>query len=188
MGKVTKSSINSDIGLRARAHRQKHDLKLQHVADAAEISKGHLSRFERGEKALSVSALIRLAAALDCTVGALTGEDFQSDDYHLLRTDEQSSIISDGYQYAILSAAASSSQHSTLLLNLVQEKSHESEARHAGRELLYIVAGKISLRLHQTEFEMNTGDYIEFAGHLPHEVISISEESTVLLTVIKEGV
>ncbi len=48
---------------------------LDQLAEVTGLSKGHLSRFERGEKSLSVAALMRLAQALGTSVSFLLGED-----------------------------------------------------------------------------------------------------------------
>jgi transcriptional regulator with XRE-family HTH domain len=48
-----------------RAVRRAHGLGLREVARLAEIDVGHLSRVERGERTLSLPALLRLARVLD---------------------------------------------------------------------------------------------------------------------------
>lgn len=47
-----------------RAVREAHGLGLREVAARAEIDPAHLSRVERGERALSLDALLRLARVL----------------------------------------------------------------------------------------------------------------------------
>ena len=75
-------------GLRARDVRQRRGMTLDEVAEIAELSKGYLSRFERGEKTFSVAALIRLGVALQVSVGTLLGEDIDNDEIHLVRAAE----------------------------------------------------------------------------------------------------
>jgi len=47
-----------------RAVREAHGLGLREVATRADIDPAHLSRVERGQRALSVDALLRLAQVL----------------------------------------------------------------------------------------------------------------------------
>lgn len=47
-----------------RAVRQAHGLGLREVARAAQIDPAHLSRAERGERQLSLEALVRVARVL----------------------------------------------------------------------------------------------------------------------------
>ena len=71
------------------------------------LSKGHLSRFERGEKSLSLAALMRLAQALGTSASVLLGESADRDEIHLVRVDERrtTDVAAEdgGYRFALLS-------------------------------------------------------------------------------------
>ena len=58
-------------GALVRSLRRRANLTLDRLAEEVELSKSHLSRYERGEKSLSVSSLMRLAKALGTSVAAL---------------------------------------------------------------------------------------------------------------------
>ena len=183
---MSENSAIADTGLRARARRRSLGKTLQQVADASEISKGHLSRFERGEKVLSVAALLRLADALETSVASLTGGEVQRDDYHVSRANKRERIAHDDYSYEILSGQSGGDNHSTILLQMDQDQQHTSQAQHAGRELLYVVSGSAVLRIGDFEVMLQTGDYVEFPGHTTHEICSLDTACQILLTVVRE--
>jgi len=65
------------IGARARIIRRRRGLSLDAAAGLAGISKGHLSRLERGQRAFERRGLLEnVAAALGCAVADLTGQPY----------------------------------------------------------------------------------------------------------------
>ena len=87
---MKKSNLTAQSGLISKDLRRRKGLTLDQIADAAELSKGHLSRFERGEKALSVASMLRLAQALNTTVGRLLGEEFDKDGIRVVKAKDAS--------------------------------------------------------------------------------------------------
>ena len=59
-----KAAAAASLGLALRSHRQAAGLTLQHVADAAQLSKSYLSDCERGRRLPSLPALVEIADAL----------------------------------------------------------------------------------------------------------------------------
>lgn len=172
-------------GSYTRALRRKKGYTLETLADQLNLSKGHLSRFERGEKALSVMSLLRLAEALGTTVGQLLGEKIEDADFRILRAEdaqfERTGPSEAEYRYALLSGK---SEHSTFLIELTRGKQHESRSHHAGLELLFMRSGSIQVTLADKRFELNEGDYLEFPGSIPHLIESKSETAVFLLVVV----
>jgi len=67
----------SEIGSRARTIRRRRGLSLDVAAGLAGISKGYLSRLERGERGFERRGLLEdLAGALGCSVADLTGQPY----------------------------------------------------------------------------------------------------------------
>lgn len=176
------------IGPRSRDLRRRLGLTLDDVAERAEISKGHLSRFERGEKSLSLAAMLRLAKSLETTVGVLVGEDLHENEVRLVRQGDVKPIQSDGgaYSYLPLSGAASTgAAHSTMIMEVPAGTPVTADAFHSGLELLYLLSGKIKIEIGKKEFELNAGDYLEFPGHIPHAIQSLGQDSRILLVVVE---
>lgn len=70
------------IGPRARTIRRRRGLSLEAAAGLAGITKGYLSRLERGERSFTRRGLLEdLAAALGCSVADLTGQPYLAPDH-----------------------------------------------------------------------------------------------------------
>ncbi|MFT5507206.1 MAG: transcriptional regulator with XRE-family HTH domain [Hyphomicrobiaceae bacterium] len=186
---VKKSNLTAQSGLISKDLRRRKGLTLDQIADAAELSKGHLSRFERGEKALSVASMLRLAQALNTTVGRLLGEEFDKDGIRVVKAKDASSVSvnneTDSYIYRTLSGPESAEQvHTSIVMNIPENGTQTSESFHGGRELLYVLSGGIRVELADQIIELDRGDYLEFPGHIPHSIVNLANPSSILLIII----
>ncbi len=105
--KIRNDGASAERSTNARSLRQKRKLTLDQLAEVTGLSKGHLSRFERGEASLSVASLMRLAQALGTSVSFLLGEDVDQNAIHLVRVkDRKTSDLAaedGGYRFSLLS-------------------------------------------------------------------------------------
>lgn len=62
------------VGTRVRARREELGLSQERLAEAAGVHRVTIVNVEAGESRPNVDTLVRLAAALNTTVGALLGE------------------------------------------------------------------------------------------------------------------
>jgi transcriptional regulator with XRE-family HTH domain len=62
------------LGQTIRKHRKRRELTLEDLAERAELHPNYLGRVERGEEHVSLSALVRIAQALNCRVHDLVSE------------------------------------------------------------------------------------------------------------------
>ena len=175
-------------GFRARDIRKRLKLTMDQVGEKAELSKGHLSRFERGEKTLSVASLLRLASALETTVGVLIGEEMDNDEIHLVRqSGEDASKLpgeSSDYVFRTLGGGDATQKHNTFNLILPENRVHKATVFHGGRELLYVIAGEVNVCVGKREMHLTEGDYLEFPGSVPHSLESAKGTASVLLIVV----
>jgi transcriptional regulator with XRE-family HTH domain len=63
-----------ELARRVRLRRRYQDLTQQHVADRAGLSRGFVSLFETGRHGIDVTALRRIAHALDASLPELVAE------------------------------------------------------------------------------------------------------------------
>lgn len=187
-GPVKQATDLSHPGLRARVLRRQRGKTISQVAEVANLSKAHLSRFERGEKALSVASLLRLASALEISVGTLIGEEIGTGEVHLVRANQEIGPVrpDDGGSYSFCSIGGPSigTNHTTFLLELQEKYEHNSEAFHGGRELLYVLSGRVKIKVGKSEYTVSEGDYMEFPGTIPHVLKSTCGAAKVLLVVL----
>lgn len=179
-------------GQQARALRRAHGLTLDALAIRAELSKGHLSRFERGEKSLSVAALMRIAAALETSVGRLLGEDIDPEEIHVVRAADitfRTAGSGEGrHRFVVLAdGARCGGPHETFMLELEAGARKAASAFHAGTELLYLISGRLQVSLGTRDVTLEAGDYLEFPGCVPHVLTSLAEASRCLLVIIPDA-
>jgi transcriptional regulator with XRE-family HTH domain len=164
----------SDFGPQARALRQRRNLTLDRVAELTGLTKGHLSRFERGEKALSVAALLRLAAVLNTSVSSLLGEQVDDDTFRLVRREERklhhTEVRDGGYGFVTLSRPTENTGLDAFILEMPANAERINEAHHGGEESFYVLDGEVEIRVADKVMILAEGDYLQFPGRLKHVI------------------
>ena len=51
----------------------------------------------------------------------------------------------------------------------------DGRAEHAGTEGVYVLEGKVEMRLADRSIGLSAGDYLQFPGHLSHQIRKISK-------------
>jgi len=175
-------------GLFVRDLRLRRKLTLDQLADQTDLSKGHLSRFERGEKSLSVAALIRVANTLGTSVSTLLGENVEEDALHLVRHGDRKSRKAPkgdgGYVFAALSRASPGSGPTAVIVDIPAKSSRTSSAYHAGEEILFVVEGSVDIEFPDRMMTLSKGDYLQFPGHLRHILKGRASHSQVFIAVV----
>jgi transcriptional regulator with XRE-family HTH domain len=185
--KIKNDAATAEQGTNARSLRQKRKLTLDQLAEVTGLSKGHLSRFERGEASLSVAALMRLAQALGTSVSFLLGEDVDQDAIHLVRVgDRKTSHLpaeDGGYRYSLLSRSDQPHDMEVFTVELTAGASVAGKVSHGGKEGFFVVSGDVEIEVADQIFRLRQGDYLEFPANLRHATRSRSPRATVLVIV-----
>jgi transcriptional regulator with XRE-family HTH domain len=184
---IRANEASAESSTNARNLRQKRKLTLDQLAETTGLSKGHLSRFERGEKSLSVAALMRLAQALGTSVSFLLGEEVGQDDIHLVRVgDRKTSHLAaedGGYRYSLLSRSDQPHDLEVFTVELTAGASVDGKSSHGGKEGFFVLSGDVDIEIADRIFRLHQGDYLEFPANLRHATQSISARATVLVIV-----
>ena len=174
-------------GLSVRELRLRRRLTLDQLAEQTGLSKGHLSRFERGEKSLSVAALMRVAFALGTSDSTLLGKNLDDEAFHLVRQGDRKTRAtskSDGdMTFAVLSRGGPDSGPSTFVFDIPARSRRINSADHAGEEILFVIDGGIDIEFRDRALSLSRGDYLQFPGHLPHTLIGQALNSQILVVV-----
>ncbi|BCH24159.1 helix-turn-helix domain-containing protein [Mesorhizobium sp. L-8-3] len=185
---ATRTEETVGYGFQARALRISRNITLDQLAAQTGLSKGHLSRFERGQKSLSVAALIRLAAALDTSVSSLLGETLDEEALHVVRRQDRkmhtAPAENGGYLYAMLSRPSENRAVSAFLVEVAAEAERPSEANHSGEEIFLVLSGEVEIRVADRTVILGEGDYLQFPGRLTHVIKGREALSRVFVVVI----
>lgn len=174
-------------GAAARMLRLRKGLTLDQLAELSGLSKGHLSRFERGQKSLSIASLIRLASALDTSVSLLLGENVDEGHLHVVRAGSrgEASVVSDdgGYTYSVLSRAGGRDAPIVFLVDFPARARRSMDAYHGGEETIFVLEGSVEVLFPDRSITLDQGDFLQFPGHIKHVVQGLSDHSQLLISV-----
>lgn len=181
------SQTKKTPGMHVRSLRRARNLTLEQLAERVGISKGHLSRFERGQKSLSVDALLRLSEALATPVSELLGQAPGEEAIHLLRKRDRHAIEAQhehgSYSYSVLSRPGPVTAFNTFVIDLRAGSLLTTDAFHQGEEAFYVLSGKVAVTLGRRELLLEAGDFASFPGQLDHRVQGLEENTSILVFV-----
>lgn len=162
------------LGSRLRLARTRAGSTLEEIASAAGMTSSHLSRVERGEKLPSMGAMLRLATALNISLGDLMGGTPVAGEVAIARAEQRSRLRlsdgSEGLRYEVLLREAACAGHSVTayVLDPVKDAESISPTSHAGFEFLYVLEGELQVVFGSTVETFGAGDVALFPGYLKH--------------------
>jgi transcriptional regulator with XRE-family HTH domain len=171
-----------DIGRRLRAERDAQRLTLTQLADASGLTKGYLSKVERGRAMPSVASLLRLCDAL----GLSPGELFEhSHDRDLVRGGEYPPIGFGGEHMEEALLTPPRERRLQVIHSLIHPgggSGDESYELPSDVEFLFVVRGRLTLVIDGNEHQLADGDAVTFLPSAPHSFVnpSASEDTEVL--------
>lgn len=148
------------VGERLRAVRQAKGLTLEDVAATAGMSVSTLSRLESGKRQASLELLVPLTRHLGIRIDDLVRED--SADPRVRRP----AVHRDGLVIAPL--ALEDSPVSTYRITYPPTAELPALRVHDGFEWLYVLSGRLRLRLGEQDLVLGRGEAAEFDTRTPH--------------------
>ncbi|MGH9102852.1 MAG: helix-turn-helix domain-containing protein [Acidimicrobiales bacterium] len=164
--------VVAGIGAKIHMLRKERRLSLQALAERAGVSSATIHKIERNGMVPTIATLMKLATALNRTVGYLVEEDQESgrpvayvpaEDRRPVYTSKQGielGSISGPYGRFFMAGAAA----------VVEPGADSGEAPmvHAGEELLHVVSGVLELEIDREIFRLRRGDSLHFRTDHPH--------------------
>jgi transcriptional regulator with XRE-family HTH domain len=165
-------------------------MTLDRLAEMTGVSKGHLSRFERGQKSLSLAMLMRLADALRSSVAELLGEPVAAGTSHLAkavgRTFRKAAPDDGSYIFSALSRGDDPLINAFVIAFAPDTEMRKSAvAYHGGEEIFFVLEGALEVDLGGRKHVLSKGDYLQFPGAVRHNVRSLRKRSSVLVVVVQ---
>ncbi|MDW4910639.1 XRE family transcriptional regulator [Streptomyces sp. ADMS] len=163
-----------------RALRRRASLTLEAAARAAGLSPAHLSRLETGRRQPSLPMLLGLARIYGTTVSELLGETVADRDAVVRATDMEPTAAG-GWSY--WQAGASGRGMQALRVHVPYGAQGDIVRVHPGEEWLYVLKGRLRLRLGDTAHVLAPGDSAHFDSLTPHRLAADGRDGTDLLFV-----
>ncbi|WP_055494171.1 helix-turn-helix domain-containing protein [Streptomyces sp. TP-A0356] len=163
-----------------RALRRRASLTLEVAARAAGLSPAHLSRLETGQRQPSLPMLLALARIYGTTVSELLGETVADRDA-VVRAADMEPTRAGGWTYWQAGAPGRGMQ--ALRVHVPYGAQGDIVRVHPGEEWLYVLKGRLRLRLGDTTQVLEPGDSAHFDSLTPHRLAAADHNGTELLFV-----
>jgi transcriptional regulator with XRE-family HTH domain len=163
------------IGPRLRAARRAKDLTLDDLASRAGMSASTLSRLESGKRQASLELLMPLARQLDIRLDDLVRPETR--DPRIRRPE----VRRDGL--VIVPLAPEDSTIKTFRLTYPPVDELPNLRVHTGYEWLYVLSGRLRLRLGGQDLVLTRGEAAEFDTGIPHAMSADGRRPASILSI-----
>ncbi|MFQ3557910.1 XRE family transcriptional regulator [Streptomyces gramineus] len=163
-----------------RSLRRRAGLTLEAAARDAGLSAAHLSRLETGQRQPSLPMLLALARVYGTTVSELLGENVADRDA-IVRAGDMEPTRAGGWTY--WQAGASGRGMQSLRVKVPYGSQGDIVRVHPGEEWLYVLSGRLRLRLGDTTHVLAAGDSAHFDSLTPHRLAAEDHDGVELLFV-----
>jgi transcriptional regulator with XRE-family HTH domain len=178
------SGIEYQVGELLRELRERRGLSVRTMAANAGFSPSFISQVENGQASPSIASLEKLAACLDITLA----EFFQAGAARssaVVRANERPRLES-GWSKAEIESLGSGrgSRLEPVLITLraggMSGKNPHTLAR---EQFIFVISGRVTLFLDETESELAAGDAATITAQAPYRFVNSSEQPVQLLVV-----
>lgn len=160
--------------------RRRAALTLEAAARTAGLSPAHLSRLETGQRQPSLPMLLALARTYGTTVSELLGET-PADRDAIVRAADMEPTRAGGWTYWQAGAPARGMQ--ALRVHVPHGAQGDIVRVHPGEEWLYVLKGRLRLRLGDATYTLAPGDSAHFDSLTPHRIAAADRLGADLLFV-----
>ncbi|MCW3479570.1 XRE family transcriptional regulator [Neisseriaceae bacterium JH1-16] len=175
-----------------KQQRRQAGLTLEQLSERAALSKGYLSKLERGLATPTIAVALRLSRALAVSLAELYPELGEAepctDDSALLRRDATLLLQpQDGAAYRALAGAQAGRRMQPLLIYPPAELGETPTLhQHGGEEFFYVLRGTVALHFADETVMLAAGDSLYFDASRAHRTQSVGAEPAEALVVIAD--
>jgi len=171
------------LGQRVRRLRESQEMGLETLANMTGQSVDTLARIEKDEMIPPVALLLTLSRALEVDSGELLKDEEEAEAAE--RRVEAVKVRTDRYSYRVLTPEAGHRHLKGFLVTIDPSSDLEGAGyQHEGEEFVYVISGKVEIKVGQNLNQLSTGDSLHFNSNLVHTLRNPSEETTELLVVL----
>lgn len=174
--------LEISIGEKIRGLRRQREMSLQQVAEAAEVSIGHLSQIERGLSSPAVRDLIRIAEALGTRPGfffELPETEEREDDTIVVRAHARQEVaFHEGVTKEALCPSGPGAVQMYMITLKPGGRAGQEMYTHAGEEAGVVIHGQLLLTVEGRDFTLNEGDSFRFLSRRPHRFSNPTKSTT----------
>lgn len=178
--------LRGELSLRIRQFREERGLTLEALAAKTGLTRGFLSKVERGLGIPSIASLIRIASALDQPVGTFFGAR-EDEPVSLVRRDERKPFSRQGsafgYNYFSIAYKRKHKWMEPYIMYPPRVIDDDRFFTHDGEELIFVIKGRLELVVQGRPYLLGRGDCIYYDASLPHRNRSVGRVQAEALVV-----
>jgi transcriptional regulator with XRE-family HTH domain len=174
-----------EIGEKVRALRMRKKMGLVELGEHTGLSPGLLSKIENSRFFPPLQTLLRIALAFGVGLDHFFTDEAGRHVVAVVRKEERqrfSQVTKDGspsFHFESLDFPANNRKMSAYLAEFEQECAEGAEPHeHEGGELIFVMSGKLGLRIGRKEYALSAEDSIYFDSSVPHSYRRIGRRSS----------
>ena len=174
------------MSIKLKLLRTQAGLTLEELARAADLTRGYVSKLERGLSIPSVGAALKLAKALQVPVEEVFASPSKNDPVTIHRATKAA-----GPEGPRAPRIVSGALPQNRMVAFLHDPSSEPVrnrplTHHHGEEILYVLKGQVTLQLAGRTETLRMGDCAHFNSSIPHRITSIGKQQASVLLVIAQ--
>lgn len=186
--------VSAEMGMRVKKARESCGLSIFDLYLRTDIDVDSLSQIEEGKVVPPLGTVMKLAKALDLKMGYfISGEEAKA--YTVVRRDDRKVTSRydsgkekrHGYEYESLAPHKSDRTMEPFMVTLEPSETEEERSTHDGQEFIFVLFGKMEVRLGEDILILEPGDSIYYDATVPHLVKCHGKETTKILAVLNAG-
>ena len=172
--------MDIDLGKKIKALRTKAGLSIKELAEKSSVSTGLISQIENDKVVPSVTALYKVAKALNVSVGYFFDDEPTVHTNPVVRKDERKRLLIDKSTgiYEMLTPDMNRNIEFLYIILKGGESSNTDLIAHEGEECGYVLKGHLLIKIGSNEYYLGEGDSISFDSSIPHRYINISDRES----------
>lgn len=170
------------MGERLRGLRRGQGWTLGDLSERTGFSTPYLSRVEAGERQPSLAALFAVSGAYGVTLSYLFGSDSENGG-PVVRGGEARMRSGNGLSYAALSRGGVGASLKPLRVAVPIGRESDELYSHEGEEWIYVLSGRLGLKLGEVEWELDPGDAAHFDASEPHGLEALGGDEVAMIVV-----
>jgi transcriptional regulator with XRE-family HTH domain len=164
-------NVIQSIGEKVRKLRHEAGLSIQKLAEKSGVSSAGIYKIETNEMTPSITTLLKIAAALNRTVGYFVEEVERVKNVEYTRKRDRKSVYNKESRILIESFSARL-EEGKMYMGLLTIKpgggTLSETVAHSGEELFYCLSGKLEFRVGEETYHLRRGDSLHFKSERPH--------------------
>lgn len=172
----------ASLGVQLKAARLAARKSMAEVAEQAGLTKGFLSRLERGLANVSVASLLRLCDALDISVGSL----LEPSPGEIVRADARQPVNFAGIGSTLYLLTPSRERRLQAVMVEIEPGggSHEVYSMPVDVTFVFVLAGRLEMTVAGEQVMLGPGDAFTFAGTAPHALRAAAAAGTTRILLV----